>query len=462
MDDRTTRPLSLYALVLLLSLSCASCSNDLRLLRVSPDPGTTVSERSSARLTIAFNEPVSEGASGNVSIYRNSSAHRFLVPVFSQSIHSSYITISEATVTILLDAPLPAGSRYIVTAASKCFVASSTGDVFEGIALEDEWAFEVTKEGPPFYSSSVPSSLSHADVVKGVIAELDPQHVHDTIAYLSENYLNRFFQSDSGLAAHEWLRAQYQTIVDKYQRGSSVSVTSYEHRWLMPSLIVHIAADADATSAPYNSGEIVVLGAHLDSINRQNWTTNAVTGRAPGADDDASGIAVGLELFRVLMKQRGTFTLARAIEIHAYAAEEEGLYGSADVAASFQRNGARVAGMLQLDQCGYVRDPANERLALFVDNTDPLLNNFTMLNVEQYQSLPCVLSDEDGRADSDFHSWTDNGFRASYIAEGPVDDIVYGNDKHTAYDLLSGVSISHVMSIANAAAGFVLELALAH
>jgi leucyl aminopeptidase len=37
-----------------------------------------------------------------------------------------------------------------------------------------------------------------------------------------------------------------------------------------------------------NAAETVVLGAHLDSINL-NGTTE--TTRAPGADDDASGIA---------------------------------------------------------------------------------------------------------------------------------------------------------------------------
>ena len=97
-------------------------------------------------------------------------------------------------------------------------------------------------------------------------------------------------------------------------------------------------------------------------------------------------------------------------------------------------------------------------LLQFSLNTDPVLNSFTLKVLSAYTSLPTVQSDEAGRADSDFHSWTNCGYHASYFAEGPVDDIVYGNDKHTPWDRFEGVSISHVQQIAQGAMGFILEL----
>merc|ERR1711916_96138 len=118
------------------------------------------------------------------------------------------------------------------------------------------------------------------------------------------------------------------------------------------------------------------------------------------------------------------------------------------------------AAMLQLDQCGYLRDPAHEVIGLFVDHTDAQLRELMKLAIGAYTSVPYVLSDEAGRADSDFHSWTNNGFRALYIAEGPVDDIVYGNAKHSPHDVIESVSIPHVLNVAHAAVGFVLEVAL--
>lgn len=204
--------------------------------------------------------------------------------------------------------------------------------------------------------------------------------------------------------------------------------------------------------------ETIIIGAHLDSINRQNWTVNVATGRAPGANDDGSGIALLLEIFRVLASEH--FLPNRSIEFHFYSAEEEGLYGSADIAANYARAGKRVAAMLQLDQCGYLRDPKNETIAVYTDNTDPQLTMLMEEIVNTYATVPAIISNENHRADSDFHSWTNNGFRAAYIAEGPIDDIVFGNDKHTPHDEIRTVSLPHVMHVGRAAVGYLVETSL--
>ena len=59
-----------------------------------------------------------------------------------------------------------------------------------------------------------------------------------------------------------------------------------------------------------------------------------------------------------------------------------------------------------------------------------------------------VESNEGGRAASDFYSFSLHGFATGYVAEGPVDDIVYGNSKHTANDEISGVNFGHAMRVA--------------
>eukprot|EP00658_Telonema_sp_P-2_P014832 TRINITY_DN15666_c0_g1_i4.p1 TRINITY_DN15666_c0_g1~~TRINITY_DN15666_c0_g1_i4.p1 ORF type:complete len:230 (-),score=32.61 TRINITY_DN15666_c0_g1_i4:325-1014(-) len=227
----------------------------------------------------------------------------------------------------------------------------------------------------------------------------------------------------------------------------------------MPSLIVRLGPEQP-------DQEVVILGAHLDTINRQNWTQNLDTGRAPGANDDGTGIAVQLEIFKTLLSSNNTISKLkndkqqRVIEIHAYSGEEEGLYGSADVAAEYQRLGTKVAGMLMLDQCGYVRDPEHPVIGVYTDNTDVTVTSLLTRLIEMYSRTPAVVSNEDHRADSDFHSFHNNGYRVGYIAEGPVDDIVYGNNKHTAFDMPSGVNVSHAMEIGGVALAFLLEMTL--
>jgi hypothetical protein len=62
------------------------------------------------------------------------------------------------------------------------------------------------------------------------------------------------------------------------------------------------------------TGETVILGGHIDS------TAGGASNRSPGADDDASGSAAVLEVFKILMASG--FVPDRTVEFHAYAAEE--------------------------------------------------------------------------------------------------------------------------------------------
>jgi Zn-dependent M28 family amino/carboxypeptidase len=72
------------------------------------------------------------------------------------------------------------------------------------------------------------------------------------------------------------------------------------------------------------------------------------TSDAPGADDDASGVAVSMELARVFATHRPRATIVFA----AVAGEEQGLYGSTHMAQVFRDSGADVQGMFTNDIVG--------------------------------------------------------------------------------------------------------------
>ena len=112
---------------------------------------------------------------------------------------------------------------------------------------------------------------------------------------------------------------------------------------------------------------VVVLGAHLDSINQQGEDL------APGQDDDASGIAALTEAYRVLLARN--LHPNRTIEIFGYAAEELGLLGSRVIAESYQSSGAQVRAVLQLDMVAW---PGDAKAVTFItDNVDPALTQWT-------------------------------------------------------------------------------------
>jgi hypothetical protein len=88
---------------------------------------------------------------------------------------------------------------------------------------------------------------------------------------------------------------------------------------------------------------------------------------APGANDDASGTAVAMELACVLSH----YDLDATVILMAVAGEEQGLYGSTGFAKAARASGMQVAGMITNDIVGNTRAPDGtvnrDRLRLFAE-----------------------------------------------------------------------------------------------
>jgi leucyl aminopeptidase len=91
----------------------------------------------------------------------------------------------------------------------------------------------------------------------------------------------------------------------------------------------------------------ILLTAHLDSI-----TADVPEGVAPGADDNATGVATLLEAARVLKD----YSFERTIKLVFFSGEERGLHGSRAYAAAHADELADVVGVINLDMFGYDAD----------------------------------------------------------------------------------------------------------
>ena len=89
-----------------------------------------------------------------------------------------------------------------------------------------------------------------------------------------------------------------------------------------PVEFVNVVATIKGTSDP---DRIYIATGHYDSVNGDQ---KDIAGPAPGADDDASGTAVIMELARVLSQHPAKATIVLA----AVSGEEQGLYGSQGLA----------------------------------------------------------------------------------------------------------------------------------
>ena len=110
----------------------------------------------------------------------------------------------------------------------------------------------------------------------------------------------------------------------------------------VPTQITNVIATLTGSVSPNRT---YVILAHLDT--RVSDVLN-FTSDAPGADADGSGVAVVLELARVMAKQVPDATIIFSV----VAGEEQGRYGSGFEAAQLKAAGVDVEGMFNVDTVG--------------------------------------------------------------------------------------------------------------
>ncbi|MFI0485581.1 M20/M25/M40 family metallo-hydrolase [Actinomadura sp. 9N215] len=163
-------------------------------------------------------------------------------------------------------------------------------------------------------------------------------------------------------AARDWILAEMKRYAAASGGRMTAELQSYVQepgpRIPAATRITNVVATLRGSANPER---IYVVSGHYDS--RVTDVMNA-TADAPGADDDASGVAVVMELARVMAKRRSEATLV----FTAVAGEEQGLYGARYQAKQYRAAGADVQGMFTNDIVGSstaddgTRDPRSLRL----------------------------------------------------------------------------------------------------
>ncbi|WP_328439443.1 M20/M25/M40 family metallo-hydrolase [Streptomyces sp. NBC_00444] len=147
-------------------------------------------------------------------------------------------------------------------------------------------------------------------------------------------------------AARDWIAAELRTYAETSGGRMTVELQSYIQepapRIPVATRITNVVATLRGSVTPER---VYVVSGHYDS--RVTDVMDA-TSDSPGADDDASGVAVAMELARVMAKRRPAATIVFA----AVAGEEQGLYGAAHMAQRYRAAGTDVQGMFTNDIVG--------------------------------------------------------------------------------------------------------------
>ncbi|WP_051380317.1 M20/M25/M40 family metallo-hydrolase [Bradyrhizobium sp. WSM1743] len=297
------------------------------------------------------------------------------------------------------------------------------------------------------YLAPLPETLDQQSTVSRALDRVKGDKILSTITML-QGFGTRHFQTHKGQEAAEFVRREWASLG---QERPDFTVALLSHDWVQNSVIGTIRG----ASRP---NEVVVIGAHIDSINSRN-KENAKE-NAPGADDDASGVAVVTEALRVLMETG--FKPQRTIQFMAYSAEEVGLLGSANIADSYateSKEGPQVIAVLQFDMTGFIPSRDARDIYLVNDYTSPELNGFLTKLLKEYNhsGAHAITHGETkcGYACSDHASWTRNGIRAAFPFEAPLG----GSNPHihTSEDVVSKLDATKAARFAKLAIEFLIE-----
>jgi hypothetical protein len=172
--------------------------------------------------------------------------------------------------------------------------------------------------------------------------------------------------------AAAWLRDEYRSIPNVQAELFSYTLPK-GRRVPEDKQVVQVVAWLNGSGSTARSladlkgQRVLLIGGHLDSLNLQ---VDAATGRAPGANDDASGVAVALEMARIMAPHAWSQTIVFV----GFSGEEQGLNGSRALAQFAKANGWKLEAVLNNDTVGSSSNKAGQkdtrRIRVFSDDAD--------------------------------------------------------------------------------------------
>ncbi|KAG9122429.1 hypothetical protein FRC07_001199 [Ceratobasidium sp. 392] len=259
-----------------------------------------------------------------------------------------------------------------------------------------------------------------------------------TVSTLS-SYTTRYYKSTNAAAGSTWIQTQFANA------AGSANVKTIANSFNQPNVIATIPAKSGSTLT-----DAIILGAHIDST-----VGGSTTARAPGADDDASGIAILLQALQIL-KANG-WSGSRPVEFHAYGGEEGGMLGSATVAKQYKSAGRAVRAMLQFDMVAY--QPTSKPVLTVLTDTDASLQSFSQKVISSYVPEASLYTNKCGYACSDHFSWYNQGYPSVSIDESGPSDTYLNPYYHSASDTIDKLNFDKASKFVKLALAFIVELA---
>ena len=187
--------------------------------------------------------------------------------------------------------------------------------------------FPASNVGAPLVPQSTDSDTL------SLLSQFDPDRIQSTIQTLVNFYTRHTCSTTTSAtrgigAARQWLLKEMTELAKPSNGLIKVSMPCYNQpaapKSGLPLAVQVCNVQAEITGAVDPNRTYVYTG-HYDS---RRLNVSDYTNYAPGADDNASAVAIALELVRILASVVTKSRPAASIIIATVAGEEQGLYGS--------------------------------------------------------------------------------------------------------------------------------------
>jgi Zn-dependent M28 family amino/carboxypeptidase len=239
------------------------------------------------------------------------------------------------------------------------------------LALSAAIPVDALSEGTSPATAHAPGVAVEQPRLREIAAAPDPSQLQATVTALvgfgTRHTLSDTTSTKRGIgAARRWATARFEQI--GRDCGGCLAIVAPEQTFTgsrvpKPTAVVDVVAIQRGEVDPQR---VIVLTAHIDS--RVSDPLNA-TADAPGANDDASGVAAVIEAARILSRYHFPATLVYGV----LSGEEQGLYGGKVLAEYAKAQGWHVEADLNSDIVGGIRGLNgvidNTRLRVFSEGT---------------------------------------------------------------------------------------------
>ncbi len=326
---------------------------------------------------------------------------------------------SDAETYTLVYCPKEQQQRYDALYATQNYVIVS-GSV-EPYKNDGSVAIFNKKASLPKLTRDFPVVTEEDPRIREMLNQVNMDSLEATVQHL-QDYGSRIWNSNNAFAASDWIASRMEAL------GLEVEQQPFNANTWMGSgaAAPNVIGIQRGTLYP---DTYVVCGSHFDSFSYQAMSG----GSAPGADDNATGVASVLESARIMTQYEFEYSIIYC----AYGCEEMGLYGSEAYASRCQQQGMDIIGYFNNDMNGYLYGDQIHIDCIYPNSVEPIGTYYMNVGEVYYPELP-IRHVNFNEGDSDHTSFNNHGYMGIY----PFEDYEhYSPYIHTPNDLI-GTSVN--------------------